>query len=188
MSKEDGSFAVAGKFLKKYMLICLQKYPFLPFYIPKFDLKSLIPPFHFEDLSPPFGFPHPKLFFRFPPFWIFQNVGSPPLLKGGDTLWLCSRGILLLFIGNSITILLLCTITTTNIFMWQRKASNFAGNRCHWHHCWKLKWYHVFHMSQWCMILLSLLVNLLLHCSIWICYIVISKSFTISQCENTGWS
>ena len=37
-------------------------------------------PFIFENLFLPFGFPHLNFFFRFPPFWNFQNFGSP-LLK-----------------------------------------------------------------------------------------------------------
>ena len=75
MSKENGSSAAVGKFFKKYMLICLRKYPFLPFCIAKFNLKSWVPPFLVENLPPLLVSP-PQIFFRFPPFWNFQNLGS----------------------------------------------------------------------------------------------------------------
>ena len=32
---------------------------------------------------PLFWFPPPQFFFRFPPFWNFQNLGSPPFERGG---------------------------------------------------------------------------------------------------------
>ena len=84
MSKEDGSFAVAGKFLKLFMLICLQKSPFCPFLSLNSTWKVGFPPFILK-IFPPFCFPQPIFFFRFPPFWNFQNLGSPLLKGGGDT-------------------------------------------------------------------------------------------------------
>ena len=66
--------AVAGKFLKTFMLICFQKSSFLSFCIkigfPSFSLKC-----------PPFGFPYPKFFSATPSFWHFQNL-VPPFCGG----------------------------------------------------------------------------------------------------------
>ena len=77
MSKENGSFAVAGNFLKKFMLICLRKSPSLPFFIPKFNLKSWV--------SPPFILKIFNSLFWFPPLQIFFQVSLHLLLKGEGT-------------------------------------------------------------------------------------------------------
>ena len=78
MSKEYASFAAAGKFLTKFMLVSKS-----PHFCPFLYLNSTSSPFHFENL-PPFGFPLPKFFFR-SPLLKFSNFGFP-LLKGGNTL------------------------------------------------------------------------------------------------------
>ena len=90
ISKENGSFAAAGKFLKKSMLICLWK-SLCPFLSLILTWKVGFPPFHFENLILPFGFPCLKFFYQVPPpsFWNFQNLGSPPFERGGNILFSC---------------------------------------------------------------------------------------------------
>ena len=71
MYEEDMLFAAIGKIFEKFMLICPLKSPFLPFSIPKFNLKSWDPPL-FLKIFPPSGFLHPNFLSGSPLLKIFK--------------------------------------------------------------------------------------------------------------------
>ena len=78
MSKEYVLIAAAGKMLKKIMLICLYKSPFLSFSIPKFNLKSWVHPFHFENIFP-LLVSSTTIFFQVKPLLEFFKIWVPPI-------------------------------------------------------------------------------------------------------------
>ena len=73
-------FAAAGKFWKKFMVICPK---FCSFLALNSAYKVGFPPLFLKIFPLPF-FPHPKIFLWFPSFLKNSKIGFPPFKKGGD--------------------------------------------------------------------------------------------------------